>query len=351
MGNEMLFFAAGASVEAGVPSAWKMSKEIVAKFNSDKRYARFKDALNFVNDTLVKHARTVDPKADCVDVESLYNALLLLEERDGLETAPFVEEWKSELGAIPDAPSLFKEIRYQMTAMLEELTTITDSSRVEYLAPIIDLAKRQNGLFVATLNYDNAVELLCEDRGESWDTGIKAWEKAGIIQCHHHHTINLIKLHGSCYWYWTDEMTTTADKPMPWRIVFSKSRLNEPKRFMVAADTNMVIFGQKNKLTADGPFLDLIRVWDEELAKTNILTIVGYSFRDSHINHYISKFLNAGGGNELRVVNPSFETLNVPYAAILRDRRDNRRIDLKVIDKVSGDPKKFTENALKELYT
>ncbi len=349
MGNEMLLFAAGASVEAGVPSAWKMSKHIVEKFNSDDRNARFRDALNFVNDTLIEHEQKLNPKEDCVDVESLYNALLLLEERDSLEIARFVEEWKPGLAAIPEAPAHFKEIRYRMTGMLEELTTIKDANRVEYLAPILNLAQRQNNLFVATLNYDNAVELLCENRNISWDTGIKAWEKNGAIQ-YNNHTIKLIKLHGSCYWYWTDPGTSLAGDAMPSPIIYSKSSLNEAKRFMVLDDTNMVIFGQRNKLTTEGPFLDLLRVWDEQLANTNILTVIGYSFRDPHINHFIRKFLKAGGGNELRVVNPTFETLDVPFAELLRDRRNAGTINLKVIDKVAGDPMQFTENALKKLY-
>jgi hypothetical protein len=37
-----------------------------------------------------------------------------------------------------------------------------------------------------------------------------------------------------------------------------------------------VIFGQRNKLTAEGPFLDLLRAFREELSRSTSLTVVGY---------------------------------------------------------------------------
>ena len=39
-----------------------------------------------------------------------------------------------------------------------------------------------------------------------------------------------------------------------------------------------VSFGQRNKLTAEGPFLDLLRAFQVELAKADRLTVIGYSF-------------------------------------------------------------------------
>ncbi len=343
MGNEMLLLGAGASVEAGVLGAWKMSKEIVERFKSDSKLARYRDALNIVNDRLIKDAqyRASDPTIDCVDVEALYNALLLLEERETLEITPFVEAWHLPLASIVDAEKVFKDIRYEMTRMLEDLTMIKDETKVEYLSPILNLAERQNGLHVVTLNYDNSVELLCHATNTSFDTGIDGWIKNGRIK-HNSHTVKLIKLHGSNYWHWTDGIMTYSE-PMSHRMIRRKSHWEENLQMMVAAETNMVIFGQKNKLTAEGPFLDLLRSFDEQLSDVNVLTVVGYSFRDPHINYYISKFLNAGGGNVLRVIGPNFERSEVPYASELRDRRDAGRINLDVIEKYAGD-------ALKSLY-
>src|SRR5262249_40354258 len=67
-----------------------------------------------------------------------------------------------------------------------------------------------------------------------------------------------------------------------------------------------VVFGSKNKLTADGPFLDLLRAFQRELLKAQTLTIVGYSFADVHINICISQWLNLNAANRLRIVDPSF---------------------------------------------
>lgn len=67
-----------------------------------------------------------------------------------------------------------------------------------------------------------------------------------------------------------------------------------------------VIFGHRNKLTAEGPFLDLLRAFQRELSKADRVTIVGYSFADVHINVYLSHWLNSSSEHRLRIINPSF---------------------------------------------
>jgi predicted CoA-binding protein len=104
----------------------------------------------------------------------------------------------------------------------------------------------------------------------------------------------------------------------------------------------MVIFGHRNKLTAEGPFLDLLKQFDEQLQQTDILTVIGYSFRDPHINFYISKYLNQYEG-KIRIVSPNFETSDVKYVQDLRDFRNTRPMQIEVIKKYAGD-------ALKDLY-
>ncbi len=104
----------------------------------------------------------------------------------------------------------------------------------------------------------------------------------------------------------------------------------------------MVIFGQHNKLTAEGPFLDLLKRFDEQLQNSDLLTVVGYSFRDSHINFYISKFLNQYGG-KIRIVDPGFKGSNVDYIEHLREFSTMRPNQIDIVEKYAGD-------ALKVLY-
>ena len=69
----------------------------------------------------------------------------------------------------------------RMEMMLEELTLIKDEKKIEYLKPILHLASLHKRLVIATLNYDNGIELLSRASGLSCDTGIESWTKKGVF--------------------------------------------------------------------------------------------------------------------------------------------------------------------------
>lgn len=110
----------------------------------------------------------------------------------------------------------------------------------------------------------------------------------------------------------------------------------------VLVEPPMVIFGQRNKLTVEGPFLELLKQFDEQLQRTDLLTVIGYSFRDTHINFYITKYLNQYKG-KIRIVDPNFDTMDVEYVKDLREFQKVRPEQIEVI-------KKYTGEALRELY-
>ncbi|HXQ71494.1 MAG TPA: SIR2 family protein, partial [Pyrinomonadaceae bacterium] len=241
---------------------------------------------------------------------------------------------------IKDLDGLLANIMFRMEMMLEELTLIKDEKKIEYLKPILNLASRHKRLVIATLNYDNGIELLSRVAGISCSTGIESWTKKGVFEFPDD-GIELIKLHGSNYWFWSKGVST-YDERLPRSEIRFKSHFEEKLSTTALVYTPMVLFGQRNKLTTEGPFLDLLREFDEQLQQTETLTVVGYSFRDTHINFYISKFLNRYGG-KIRIVDPSFETSDVEYVQYLRDLRKNRSAQIEVINKYAGD-------AVKDLY-
>jgi hypothetical protein len=85
-----------------------------------------------------------------------------------------------------------------------------------------------------------------------------------------------------------------------------------------------LIFGGRNKLTAEGPFLDLLRVFKQELSRCTVLTVIGYSFRDDHVNEYISQWLNESGEHTIRVVDPGFSQTPGTYGRQLLRLEGNR---------------------------
>lgn len=341
MTTEMLLLGAGASVEAGIPDAKTMSMRIIEKFNSDPRLKDLAKVVRFVNERLVVDARIRlgDISIDCVDVEALYNAISLLWKRDELEISAFVQSWHKDLSGI--SAETFEGIITQMLIMLEDLTLIKDANKVRYLEPILNLLPKHDQVFVATLNYDNGIELMARAKGVPCDTGIEQWSKTGILD-YRSDGVGLIKLHGSVYWLWSWDARTFAER-LPHRIIRTKSHFDEKLPLTVLVEAPMVIFGEHNKLTAEGPFLDLLKRFDQQLQDTDLLTVIGYSFRDAHINFYISKFLNQYGG-KIRIIDPGFNTSTVKYIEYLKDFDGARPKQMEVIARYAGD-------AIKALYS
>lgn len=86
-----------------------------------------------------------------------------------------------------------------------------------------------------------------------------------------------------------------------------------------------VIFGGRNKLTAEGPYLDLLRAFREELSQISLLTVIGYSFRGPHVNEYVTRWLNVDPGNRMRVINgKEFWNRPTEYAQLLKERVPDR---------------------------
>jgi NAD-dependent SIR2 family protein deacetylase len=341
MSSEMLLLGAGASVEAGIPDAKTMAKKIVEKFDNDSRLKDLAKVVRFVNECLVVDARIrlSDMSIDCVDVESLYNAMSLLWKRDELEVSAFVQSWHKDLSGI--SAETFESIIMQILILLEDLTLIKDADKVRHLEPILNLLLKHDQVFVATLNYDNGIELMARAKGVLCDTGIEQWSRTGILD-YRSDGVGLIKLHGSVYWLWSWDARTFAER-LPHRIIRTKSHFDEKLPITVLVEAPMVIFGEHNKLTAEGPFLDLLKRFDQQLQDTDLLTVVGYSFRDAHINFYISKFLNRYGG-KIRIVDPGFDASNVKYVELLKDFARARPSEIEVLPNYAGD-------ALKILYS
>jgi hypothetical protein len=68
-----------------------------------------------------------------------------------------------------------------------------------------------------------------------------------------------------------------------------------------------MVFGQGSKLRSDGPFLAMLVEFDRMLAETEWLTVIGYSFRDDHINAALTRWLNGDRAQRISVIDPSVE--------------------------------------------
>ena len=71
-----------------------------------------------------------------------------------------------------------------------------------------------------------------------------------------------------------------------------------------------IVFGQRGKLRSDGPFLGMLRGFDDFLSKSRRLVIVGYSFRDEHINSAIRRWWNASAARQVTIIDPALTDID-----------------------------------------
>jgi hypothetical protein len=202
------------------------------------------------------------------------------------------------LSKTPDG-ALFRDLAFYLTRKLITLTWLQDPDKLAYLDPLLNAA-RDMPITVVTLNYDNGVELRAAHLEIKCETGIKAWAEAGAFSAASAVGVDLVKLHGSVTWWWETRNEETglkyralSEHDEKWMEQISSKLLDEPRR----GPEMGVIFGGRNKLTADGPFLELLSKFREALDGHSHLFVIGYSFRDPHVNQSIARWLHRNAGD------------------------------------------------------
>ena len=230
----------------------------------------------------------------------------------------------------PGEGQIFEQIAEIMLRILKDVVWIEDVDRVKYLYPLIRLAKNRR-LVVSTLNYDNSIELAAASLDIHCNTCIEDWSNKGIFDISGD-GLHLLRLHGSIDWEWKKGLQT-EERLLP------HSRINklDPAKLKEHYFRPAVIFGQRNKLTAEGPFLDFLRAFQQELMEAEILTVIGYSFNDDHINTYISQWLNLSPEKCIRIIDPQFENSSVSFVSDLKRLRSKRPQQLRVLSKKASE--------------
>jgi hypothetical protein len=167
-----------------------------------------------------------------------------------------------------------------------------------YLTPIVDLARKQGELVVATLNYDLTMEEAASRLGVPLSTGVAELSLTGQLEFGEA-LVKLLKLHGSIDW---------VRKPMGGYLQRVDLELDTNPTYTATANANVsepfIVFGAREKLQAQGPFLDLLAQFSAALQRSEHLVVVGYSFRDEHVNEYISRWVHGDDSRVVTVVNP-----------------------------------------------
>jgi SIR2-like protein len=352
-----VLLGAGASAEAGVPTSFPMTRKIRDLIADDARrsssaafsgvlYTDLAAALNFVCGALIAYdsAAGMNP-FDGVDVERVIAAVRLLARRSEIdEVTPFVALWHPGVdvrdrraNVIPTVDQAMRDAFDQpatsgrIEKVLEEFVDtrtgrsgtgdtysaladlMVDRLRlliqvqpktVSYLRPLIERGKHTGGLTIATLNYDRSVEIAAQEAGVPLTTGLQDWLATGAW-IWGATGIRLLKLHGSINWIWRERSSSSGAHELPRRDVVVAQTLDAGEPAMV--------FGRGAKLDAKGPFLGLLAQFEQLLSASAQLVVIGYSFRDDHVNEVIRRWLTDEAGHRVTIVDPGWRDQAFPF--------------------------------------
>jgi hypothetical protein len=355
-----VLLGAGASADAGIPTTIGMTNSVIERLTNREH----KRLLEFIRHTLAadlaqRREGTWDrhrPELYVdVDVERLFASVELLIDRHSEPWSPFVATWHPGLESFAPAPGvqrfglsselsafgsalkevlrgssqgrhvletrrvqdalgrvveraaqlarpgelgdLLTSVRREMLRSLFDVLDIADPSSVAYLAPLVDLAREQGPLTIATLNYDRSIENVAELKDATYDTGIETWLTRGEFEWREAE-LRLLKLHGSIDWVVKRPEFISGE--LPAQQIVKVLDPAEKQRY----DQPAVVFGEAGKLRSEGPFLELLLAWSASLRQADSLLVVGYSFRDQHVNEIIARWFNSDPRRRIVAVDP-----------------------------------------------
>ncbi len=207
----IVLLGAGASVDAGIPTAVNMTQKMIERFQSydGPEATKTVKILKFVAKRLrgrrkIKKGASSQP-VQGVDIEKLFATVKMLAERQTLEIAPFVACWSPRILLIKqfgNSRNIFMETNDNMLRILVKMVWPKDQPKVDYLEPLVRQGEKEV-FTIATLNYDNSIDLAGKTAKVLVTDGLEDWSKYGEFR-KPKEGIELLKLHGSIDWSITD---------------------------------------------------------------------------------------------------------------------------------------------------
>lgn len=315
-----LFVGAGFSKEAGLPTAIELTHDVVEDLRNggDCPVEILRALTTVIGGLQLRLAHDELAPFRGVDIEAVISSLRALGERNTLPTSPFVATWHDLIKDL-GGPEVFRSVLESVLTSIERRLWLNeeDSDRLEFLNPLnAALYPGTSPISVFSLNYDNVFELWAAKNRRYVQTGFdRVFD--GELKFSDMDCIHLFKLHGSIDWLESD-MVCTKETPFSWTTV-SRRDFDNPQDSRIKT---AILVGDGNKLSPDGPFLDLFTEFGRRLKQIDRLIVSGYSFRDHHINACLGKWLNARPGSTISVYNKpqdviemSFELFNTEFEA------------------------------------
>jgi len=186
----LVLLGAGASIEAGLPSAVAVTRQLV-RLASDATSLRIRRIGRVINVLREEAARLSGVASAEIDFEQIFSALVeAVERRDPISGGTIA----ALLGPHLDGADLN---RLLLDLLLYLRNIFLPSRSVDYLGGLLETVRKHSGA-VATLNYDLTVERWFTERNLPIRTGFENVEWRGFPD--NYSEPELLKLHGSVHW-------------------------------------------------------------------------------------------------------------------------------------------------------
>lgn len=173
---------------------------------------------------------------------------------------------------------------------------------------------------VFTTNYDNVIEDYCSQSGHTCILSVLNRELSPVAKTVSEEKCILTKLHGSLNWL-IDKQTNEV------QVVETQSRIRKGSPRWNRNE--YILFGTKARLGISGIYDDLFKRLEDFLLKAEVCIVIGFSFRDDHINEKFTQALQQNKSLKIIIVSPSpvgsAQNL-IPNRRQLKEFRSKRRI-------------------------
>jgi len=265
----LILLGAGCSMDADIPASRQMIHRLETLI-SEELY-RYKKLYDYLKSSAYYSDGISGNFKDNFDIERLVNILAELEKKENSLLYPFIGSWNPRLLEIAGYDfEVIMEFKKKILNQLVSWVSLKDVRESEYYERFFHFQAEYNyPLRVFTLNYDLCFEKNRPaekelERGFNPDTRVWEWKRF-MRPNTEEPSIYLYKIHGSIDW--------ERDK--------ERGELREIDGDFVHPD---LIFGTDYKMQYIDPYLFSAYEFRKYALESRVILVIGYSFRDDHIN-------------------------------------------------------------------
>lgn len=275
-----VFLGAGASVPYSKPTTVQLKNKLLEKYGNSGLYK-----------TLLEHP-------EFQDIEYVLTAVRQIVKFSETLGGKFCVQNTGNFGGHADTLRQFEETLEEEIFENYSWKHSDDETVSKIITPIFDVIKKEsNEIIVFTTNYDRSIEEYCSNPKNQLRcvdgfhlnqyNGRFLWAKGDygyLGKNDNGYDVFLYKIHGSLNWKkhtkYGIERTTYERKP---------EDSNYEEDFLIYPTLS-----PKEEAEGKEPYSTILDRFDENLKLLDACIVIGFSFRDEHINQKFEEFVNAG---------------------------------------------------------